>query len=342
MNRFISFFRSGIICCAIAVNAGGQTSLELILKTSEPVDSAFLVHWTNKESLWLPFRDTLRAEFKTTGRDFYHINYTGNGNVYNAQIFLDTGNIRIVSKIVTGKLVIDSVYGSPYYNETKKWQETLTRLRNSKDTAKIDSFLLDSYSQFAGDLFSFRIGSTYVNMHQNNPSRLYPLLALVAAQDEFVKKKFGFSQFHDRLQGLINNQRIDLSDFLFMNTRNKKVRAEKPGQKYTILDFWFVGCGPCMADHLRIPSLLQDMKQKDVSFISISRDESYSKWKKYLKKHKYNWPQYKIINQEKNLVDQLGITTYPTYIILNGDGRILYTTYSLDEILKHAGIRQDH
>jgi len=36
----------------------------------------------------------------------------------------------------------------------------------------------------------------------------------------------------------------------------------------------------------------------------------------------------------ENIITQLGISTYPTYILLSKTGKILYSTYSLDEIFK--------
>jgi len=92
------------------------------------MDSAFILHWTNKESIWLPFKDTLHVSFKTTGIDFYHINYTKKDKNYNARIFLDTGHIEIVSSIKDEKLIIDTVTGSPMFYKTKKWDDTYNNL----------------------------------------------------------------------------------------------------------------------------------------------------------------------------------------------------------------------
>ena len=39
-------------------NVHSPTHLKLIIKTTQPIDSAFIVHWTDKESIRLPFNDT--------------------------------------------------------------------------------------------------------------------------------------------------------------------------------------------------------------------------------------------------------------------------------------------
>lgn len=122
-----------------------QTHLTLVLKTTEPVDSAFIVHWTDRETIWLPFRDTLHINFKTTGIDFYRINYVAKGKTYNTQPFLDTGHVKVITKIVNGKLIVDTVIGSLMFYRAKKWNETYAGLREKEDSAGIDSFLLKSY-----------------------------------------------------------------------------------------------------------------------------------------------------------------------------------------------------
>ena len=316
-----------------------QTHLTLVLKTTEPIDSAFIVHWTDKESLWLPYNDTLQMDFKTTGIDFYHINYTAKGKTYNTQLFLDTGNVEVITKIVNGKLTVDTVIGSPMFYKTKKWNETYASLKEKKDSAAIDSFLLKSYEDNIDNVFSFiRSGATYLNIHQNNRLKLYALLPLIAKQSEEVKKRFGFSHLNERLQGIIKNDIVRLSDFNLIDINNKPVQPITRG-RFAILDFWFVGCAPCMEDHSKMPKILPVLKEKKIEFISISNDVSYKKWKSYLSKHKYRWPQYKKSSGNQNIIEQLGITTYPTYILLNESGKILSSTYSLEEILRQLNIK---
>ncbi len=90
---------------------------------------------------------------------------------------------------------------------------------------------------------------------------------------------------------------------------------------------------PCLQDHLKIPELLPHLKKMQTEFISISNDDSYKKWKDYLVKHKFKWQQYKKTAAEDNIINRLGITTYPTYILLDSNEKILYSSYSLEEVL---------
>ena len=311
-----------------------QTQLQLILRTDKPIDSLLIIHWTDKEIGRLAYRDTLYVNFKTRGIDYYHLNYTfGDGKPYYAPLFLDTGAIKVVSHIENEKLVIDSVIGSPIYEKYVRWKYDYNLLKQKADTAALDSFLLNTYTANIDNLFSFNIGNRYLELHQNDKLKLYALLPLIAKQTKNTKEQFGFSFLNDRLLGIIGNDVIRLSDYPLIDAGNQTTHAKPFNAKHVILDFWFVGCLPCMEDHKKIVKLMPGLKQKQVEFISISSDESYLKWKTYLGKSNYKWQQYKINTGVKNIIGQLGITTYPTYILLDENGRIRYITSYLEELM---------
>ena len=316
------------------IKTHSQTHLRLILKTSLPIDSAMIVHFTNIESSRLAFQDTLDIAFSSGKTDFYHINYMQKEKIFNEKLFLDSGNITISMKIENDKLVIDNVEGSPLFNKVQNWKKGYAAVVAGKDSAALDSFLLTTYEEQIDNMFSFNIGSRYLNIHQNNKLKLYALLPLMARQDNELKKQFGFSFLNDRLQGIIKNNTVTLPGFELIDPRNTTQHAATPDADFVILDFWFVGCLPCIEDHKKIRDLLPGLRKRKTELISISNDDSYEKWKDYLEKHNYSWPQYKKPSTAENIITQLGISTYPTYVLLNRAGKILFSSYSLDEILK--------
>lgn len=310
-----------------------QTHLKLILKTSLPVDSAVIVHFTNMESSRLAFKDTLELDFKTGKADYYHINYIREDKIFNEKIYADSGNVTISMKIENDKLVIDKVIGSPLFENTQTWKKQYASVKLAKDTSAVDSFLLKTYEEQIENMFSFSIGMTYLNLHQNDKLKLYALLPLLARQSIELKKQFGFTMLNDRLQGIIRNNTITLPGFELIDPANKIVHATAMNTEFVILDFWFVGCIPCMEDHEKIKGLLRFLKQKQAELISISNDDSYKTWKGYLKKHDYPWRHYKKPPARENIISQLGISVYPTYILLNKKGQIVFSSYSLEEVL---------
>lgn len=250
-------------------NAHSQTQLTLILKTTQPIDSAFIVHYTNQESRWLLFKDTLTLNFKTRGIDFYHINYTAKGKIFNARLYLDSGNIEITSRIEKDKLLVENVIGSPIYNKIDKWKRDFNTILQNKDSIGMDTFLLSTYAENIDNIYSFSIGRRYLDIHQNNTPKLYALLPLIARQNDELKSQFGYSFLNDRLQGIIRNNIVTLSDFELINLKNKKIHVKTNSPRFTILDFWFVGCLPCFEDHEKMKDILPVLKQKQTEFISI-------------------------------------------------------------------------
>src|SRR5258705_10920133 len=123
-----------------------QTHLQLILKTDIPVDSAFIVQWNDRRSVRLAFKDTIEVDFKTKGIDYYHLNYKiANGKNYFVALYLDTGNIKIVTHIENEKLIVDNVTGSPIYEEYAQWRVRYNELKSNKDSIGMDAFLLQTY-----------------------------------------------------------------------------------------------------------------------------------------------------------------------------------------------------
>jgi thiol-disulfide isomerase/thioredoxin len=323
-----------VLFTLISAKVFTQTHLRLILKASQPIDSVLVVHFTDKEFIQIPYKDTLELDFKIAVMDFYHINYVQKGKVYNAQLYLDPGNIEIFASIVNDKLNIDKVVGSPLFTSVENWKKQYAGLVKAKNPDELDSFLLKTYDEQIDNLFSFHIGSRYLNLHQNEKLKLYVLLPLIEKQNEELKKSFGFSILNERLRGILRNNNITLANFELLDLGNNMTHPAPPSSRFVVLDFWFVGCLPCIEDHKKINELLSLLKQKEVQIISISNDESFQQWKDYLKKNKYGWKQYKKPSGAESIISQLGITTYPTYILMNQIGEILFSTYSFTELLK--------
>jgi len=232
------------------------------------------------------------------------------------------------------KLVVDQVVGSPLFDMTQAWRKQYATELSKKDPLALDVFLLKTYDEQIDNVFSFSIGGRYLALHENEKLKLYGLLPLIARQNDELKKRFGFAMMNDRLQGILKNHSIKLSDFDVVDKQNRTIRAVAGRSDLTILDVWFVGCAPCIADHKKIKNLLPVLRQKKAELVSISNDDSYRTWRNYLRKNFYAWRQYKKPATAENIIRQLGIATFPTYVILDNTGKIILSTRSLDEVMK--------
>jgi thiol-disulfide isomerase/thioredoxin len=102
--------------------------------------------------------------------------------------------------------------------------------------------------------------------------------------------------------------------------------------KYVFIDFWFTGCGSCKALFPYLKLIVNEYKQRNIVFISISVDKERSDWIQMLKEGYYeegmkvlfeekpNWI-HLYDPQSRSLAKQYLITGYPTYILIDRDGK---------------------
>lgn len=113
--------------------------------------------------------------------------------------------------------------------------------------------------------------------------------------------------------------------------------AEEYKGKYILIDFWSIGCRPCIEAFPEMKELYKE-KEERLTIVSITVD-TYEIWEEGLKKHQLPWV---------NLTDHLGMEGYPSfygvygipfYVLISPDGIVqeMWSGYgkgSLKEKLK--------
>ena len=94
-------------------------------------------------------------------------------------------------------------------------------------------------------------------------------------------------------------------------------------KKIVVLNFWFTGCEPCVAEFPELNALVKEFKDKDVVFIAPTLDNATT-LTPFLKEHKFN---YHVVPNAADLIvvtysDGSGNVVFPTHIVINGEGRI--------------------
>ncbi len=92
-----------------------------------------------------------------------------------------------------------------------------------------------------------------------------------------------------------------------------------------LFDFWGSWCKPCVAKMDSLKSLYLKFYKK-VNFIGIAYDKNSESSKKIVEIKKLLWPQYFIKDPllGTDLISQLKITCFPTYMLIRSDGKIIY------------------
>lgn len=117
----------------------------------------------------------------------------------------------------------------------------------------------------------------------------------------------------------INGNQLSLSDFK---------------GKYVLLDFWASWCVPCRKGNPHLKELYAKYKNKGIEFIGVSDDDrNHNAWKKAVAMDGLPWRHIlrgfdinKRIKSELNpndISEKFGISTLPTKILIDPDGRII-------------------
>lgn len=199
------------------------------------------------------------------------------------------------------------------FKETTRKDEISVITQNKKEE------LIDGYSYFVKD-----------TMNINN--RLYVIDNLDRTKNElvlrFIKKThYGYS---------VGSY---LPDYFAVNFFTKrKISVSKIRKKYLLLDFWGTWCAPCIEG---IPHL-REIREKNVQkidLISLAYDQpkDTSKLRQMISKKNMNWEHVWIdrsVSKNNNLVKYLKVETFPTFIIVNKKGKIIYRGSEMDALEK--------
>lgn len=105
--------------------------------------------------------------------------------------------------------------------------------------------------------------------------------------------------------------------------------------KLLVIDYWATWCSPCLKETPIFKKIAKKYQNEPVNFITISMDDPYGYWKKYVQKNNWQGQHYWIGTDETNPLSyftfvetefegtQSIILGLPQYIFVASDGKIL-------------------
>lgn len=106
--------------------------------------------------------------------------------------------------------------------------------------------------------------------------------------------------------------------------------------QYTLVDFWYSNCSPCIATFPGLIEVYKKYKKQGFEVIGISVDKAADKvkWQTTINKHKISWPHFLDASGIESA--KLSIVSFPTNYLLDQKGEIVAYNFSdvqLDEFL---------
>tara|TARA_B100000700_G_scaffold178139_1_gene196791 strand:+ start:148 stop:732 length:585 start_codon:yes stop_codon:yes gene_type:complete len=90
-----------------------------------------------------------------------------------------------------------------------------------------------------------------------------------------------------------------------------------------LLSFWFLGCGPCVAEMKHLSKINTKYKDDSFKIISVNTDtRNKGKVKSFVKKKKYSFDMLFDLNGKNGLMKKLGGLSCPYTVLINTDGTI--------------------
>lgn len=314
--------------------------LNLILTTNEQIDSVLVMDiGQNRENFKVPFKDTIRINFKDSINDLYNILFYKNGEIVSSPmststLWLDGKNIIIKGRI-DKKLILDTIIGTDLDYKVKNTQKEFQKLYLQKaDSITYDSFILKKIKENFLNPYSLELAGVYMRRNQNNSSKLKELFDLINGQNELLKNHVFFN-IHSRLINRLKLNNLDMKNYNFYSRSEDIVQLDFDKSQTYLIDIWFVNCPPCIRDHKIISKKADWFKKLDIEIVGISIDKNHSVWENYLKTNNYNWRNFREIDSSRTITKDVGISSYPSYLIIENGGEIKVTFNSFEEIEKY-------
>jgi peroxiredoxin len=134
-----------------------------------------------------------------------------------------------------------------------------------------------------------------------------------------------------------------MPDFELADVNGKTVKFGEAirGKKVVMINFWASWCGPCRVEMPSFEKLYNDEKDHGFIILAIAEDKDRPKLDKYLKDKPLSFPV--LIDENNALAEKLKIESYPTTVLVNGNGKIRqvdegvqsYTEYMVRAELKN-------
>lgn len=145
----------------------------------------------------------------------------------------------------------------------------------------------------------------------------------------FYTASFEGQKIVDELGGLIKSKRPSqvALPFSLKNIAGKTVSLSDFKGKYILLDFWASWCRPCRQNNPVLKMINQKYKSSNFELISISADTNPISWESASKQDSLDWVNLSDLKGiESGVATEYGISSYPTYILIDPSGKIILRT----------------
>lgn len=104
--------------------------------------------------------------------------------------------------------------------------------------------------------------------------------------------------------------------------QNENISISQLKGKVILLDFWFKNCGACIASVPHLNTLTEKYEGKNFEILGVNTWDSKADIEWFANKHQITFP---VLMNGKELAEKYGIYAFPTLILIDQEGKILYS-----------------
>lgn len=180
-------------------------------------------------------------------------------------------------------------------------------------------------------------GRKFLSYVQKNPNSYIGLFALIdqsfrySGSDFLWKIKDAFGKTIKQTEAYKYYKALyapnkNLANYIVYTKEKKPLQLNFANRKkkYTLLIFWFLGCGPCRKEMEQMKGEYTEDLRKKFDIITIDTDEKkyFSEGLTYINKQKFPWKNYWDWNEE-NIIKYIFMSHFPSNFLLDPAGSIV-------------------
>ena len=116
-----------------------------------------------------------------------------------------------------------------------------------------------------------------------------------------------------------------LKELNFKDSNGNNFTLDNLKGKVIVLNFWFIGCKPCVEEIPDLNRIQEKFKDKDVVFLAVTFD-SKKKLEEFVKKKPFNFT---LVPDSMKIIRQFYVNSYPTTLLIDKDRKI----HLIDDLL---------
>ncbi|MBC8152087.1 MAG: TlpA family protein disulfide reductase, partial [Bacteroidetes bacterium] len=144
----------------------------------------------------------------------------------------------------------------------------------------------------------------------------------------------------NREGGMLDNKIPVLTGKSLTNDDTISINKLVSAGNYVLLDFWGSWCAPCIRSMPNLKLLADRVEAGKVKLVGVDYEYSSNgqqSAKEYLTKNKINWRQVAELSTaqtDKSFPTRMSVKNYPTFILINPDGKIIAREIGEDGLLR--------